>query len=557
MSRTVTSLGGPPPTLNRTKTFASQFENGLDDAVWRDRGFPWHYVNGQADGSYDEQASGQQTLINGENQYYLKPSEITGTVPEWPDNKPWFVRNGNMVLSAIPVPPQYDNIAWAVVEGYDVVSSTSNTVRVRGRSYYDRRVQASRFGLNRYLIDGYATRIVSGGQTYDVTNIQHHNGDPDPASGPTEHTLTISGAFSSSPSGGVNLLRKQRYVSGMMTTRGTFSQKYGSWQMRVKLPKGDGTFAAIWSWSNYLEFPGTNFSNADKSPEVDFVEALGHATDIAYHNLHQPDENMTGFANSLPPLDHSNASPQTPGWTGQHIQQHQVLMDPSNPDYYDVGAEFVTFRWDWYPDGLAGVQGKTCAMYVKRDSWPDFRKLYESYMSNNADDGVIDERQVQINMAMEGDFNFDQEINDASYPRLDGPTSPPWEIEVDYIDVYQWDGFEQGGSGLPDVNGTYPGGLGGITPPGTGTGGGGTTGTTSTGYRPTLGQGIRFSQGTRSGIHVYSLEDRSLADTGRFIWDDYGTDATLIRGERGPDLYLDVSSVTSAVSRMVRWEPDT
>lgn len=117
--------------------------------------------------------------------------------------------------------------------------------------------------------------------------------------------------------------------------------------------------------------------------------------------------------------------------------------------------------------------------------------------------------------------------------------------QLDYFRVWSVDGDNgQSQNLLPGEFGT-----------GTSTGPG-TTGTTSTGFRPTLGQGIRFSQGTRSGIHVYSLEDRSLADTGRFIWDDYGTDATLIRGERGPDLHLDVSPVASSVSRMVRWEPD-
>lgn len=475
MSREINSLQNvSPPDHPRIATLRQVFADGLNRDIWVDDGFFWHYQNHTAAGAYIPQPSGQQTIINGEEQYYLKRHEITGSVSHWPNNEPWFIRGNSLVLSAVPLSdaPQYNDIAWGVVQGYVVIRSTSNTVTVAGRSYYDRRVPGSRWGVDRYLTDNHSLRIVSNNDVYDVTSISNDTVDPDGTSGPTEHTITISGTFSTQPnqSQSVNVLRQQKYVSGCITPRGMFQQKYGTFKIRCKLPKGQGTFAAPWLYVPFFGFAGTeNIDEDDKRLEVDFIEALGHATDIAYHNLHSPGLNLDGFFSSNTALDHSNATPSTAGWTGQEIQQHQVLIDPAHADYYDAGAEFIDYQFEWYPpadknnpygpSSVPGKIGNTCELYVKRDAWSTPRRVYQSYMSPVSFNDVLDHLMPQFNMAMESNFNYDQEINDASYPRLTGTTAAPWEFEIETFEVFQWPGEVAGGAGIHDAQGKYPQGF--------------------------------------------------------------------------------------------------
>jgi len=582
MSRTIQSLGPSPPNANRTLTFGSDWSKF--DQAFPDRGFPWQY-RGTGATSYTPQESGQQTTQNEEGQYYIKQHELLGqsAAPNWINGKPWSVNDdGNLLLRAIPTPAAYENIAYVVLNGFEVVSSTSNEIRVKGQNYYDRAAQASRVGINKHergLYTGQPLRVKAGNSVYDITNIIDEAGATDPSSGTTFHRIQISGSLSSQPVAGnyVNVLRPTEYVSGMFTSRGTFAQQKGSWEARVKFQSGKGAFAAVWNWPNYHEWfsgdPATErkFLTGDKSVEIDMGECLGHAPDIWYHNAHQP----SPYDPTLPDLNggktlrdfvtHKGLTPlNTPaGWTGDFIQQHQVLIDPSSADYIDGGSDWITIRWDHYTDN-------TSAWFVKRDDWTDFRRIADMHMSPHAYNGVIDERCWFLNNACKSAFNYEQERNDANYPRFTSTVPSSYDFEIDYLRVYQWDGETNGGSGLPDQSGIYPTGLGATPGNGSGATSGNGTGTTfgsgttpivgaavsARGYNPLLGQGIRFSPGLIAGQHKYELQDPDLADKGTFIWDDYGTDATLVSGDRGPTLVLDVAAVTSVTPRLVRFVLD-
>lgn len=481
MSREINSLGGPPTSADKIKTHLSDFSQGLNRAVWKDDGYFWHFHSHTAAGTYLPQTPGQQTIINGEEQYHLKDDEITGAVSHWPNNRPDFIRNNALVLSAIPLSDatQYNDIAYGVVENYSVVRSTSNTVTVFGRNYYDRRITANRWGINRYLTDGRVLRIVSNGEVYDVTGvITNDTVDPDGTSGPTEHTITISGTFATQPTpaqtNGINLLRQQKYLSRCFTTRNTFAQQYGAFLIRCKVPKGEGCFPAAWLYSPFNGFPGTeDIDEDDKKVEHDLLEALGHATDISYKNLHSPGQSLQGFFSSNTPLDHSNATPTTAGWTSNEIQQHQVIIDSAHPDFHDPGAEMMEHLFLWFPpadknnpygpSSVAGEIGNTGAYYVKRDSWgsewSDFREVQKSYMTPRSFSGSMDALMLQMNMSMESDFNYDQEINDAGYVNTIGATAAPWEFEIEKFEVWQWLGEIAGGAGIHDVNGQRPNGF--------------------------------------------------------------------------------------------------
>jgi beta-glucanase (GH16 family) len=68
----------------------------------------------------------------------------------------------------------------------------------------------------------------------------------------------------------------RQYTSGMMTTYGKFAQKYGWFEIRCRVPKGNGLWPAFWMLPEPLGWP----------PEIDVVENLGQDTGVAYFTNH-------------------------------------------------------------------------------------------------------------------------------------------------------------------------------------------------------------------------------------------------------------------------------
>ena len=77
---------------------------------------------------------------------------------------------------------------------------------------------------------------------------------------------------------------KRDYRSGMMTTLGKFSQQFGRFEVRCKVPKGKGLWPAFWLLPDPLAWP----------PEIDVLEVLGHEPDKVYMSNHWPDLSNPG-----------------------------------------------------------------------------------------------------------------------------------------------------------------------------------------------------------------------------------------------------------------------
>ena len=104
----------------------------------------------------------------------------------------------------------------------------------------------------------------------------------------------------------------QQYTSGAMTTVGKFSQMYGYFEVRCKLPKGRGFWPAFWLLSDSKQWP----------PEIDIFENLGHEN----HKLH--------FTNH---------------WKGPDGKNQGKGQETDGPDYT---AGFHTIAVDWEPDAI-------------------------------------------------------------------------------------------------------------------------------------------------------------------------------------------------------------
>jgi serralysin len=76
---------------------------------------------------------------------------------------------------------------------------------------------------------------------------------------------------------------KYPYVSGKLTTKASFSQKYGYFEARAKVPKGVGLWPAFWMLPEAGGWP----------PEIDIFEVLGRTPNALYTSVHARGRNET------------------------------------------------------------------------------------------------------------------------------------------------------------------------------------------------------------------------------------------------------------------------
>jgi beta-glucanase (GH16 family) len=105
----------------------------------------------------------------------------------------------------------------------------------------------------------------------------------------------------------------RQYTSGMMTTHGKFAQKYGWFEIRCRVPKGNGLWPAFWILPETLAWP----------PEIDVMENLGQETAVAYFTNH--------FR----------------GPDGRHASKGSGKV--ATPD---LSADFHTFAVEWSPEAI-------------------------------------------------------------------------------------------------------------------------------------------------------------------------------------------------------------
>ena len=79
------------------------------------------------------------------------------------------------------------------------------------------------------------------------------------------HNGVLSIVASRTPPGLKPALFDNEYISGILTTQGKFSQKYGYFEIRAKIPTGRGVWPAFWMLADDGGWP----------PEIDVVEGRG------------------------------------------------------------------------------------------------------------------------------------------------------------------------------------------------------------------------------------------------------------------------------------------
>jgi beta-glucanase (GH16 family) len=108
------------------------------------------------------------------------------------------------------------------------------------------------------------------------------------------------------------------FSAGCLHTKGTFSQRYGYWEARIRVASGPGLHSAFWAKPASEQWP----------PELDVEEIGGHRPDTVIMTAHWRDG-------------------------GEHRQKAQRYRGPDfSGGYHVFGVEWSPEGTTWYVDGV-------------------------------------------------------------------------------------------------------------------------------------------------------------------------------------------------------------
>lgn len=180
-----------------------------------------------------------------------------------------------------------------------------------------------------------------------------------------------------------NVLGRQ-YSSARMITRGRGDWKFGRYEIRAKLPKGRGTWPAIWM------LPSDNIYGVwPSSGEIDIMEHVGFEPNKVHASIH------------------------CSSYNGQRGNQKTASKLVNNPAAI---ADYHIYRIDWTPYAIKGfIDGEQYFEYINDNTsfttWPFDQKFY-----------------LLLNIAVGGNWGGAQGVDDNAFPAT---------MEVDYVKVYK------------------------------------------------------------------------------------------------------------------------
>ncbi|MFE9722418.1 family 16 glycosylhydrolase [Streptomyces sp. NPDC005794] len=182
-----------------------------------------------------------------------------------------------------------------------------------------------------------------------------------------------------------------QYTSARLNTAKTFTQAYGRYEARIKIPRGQGIWPAFWMLGDDLGSVGW-----PNSGEIDIMENVGKEPSTVHGTIHGP-----GYS----------------GGAG-------IGASYSLPDGKAFADEFHTFAVDWSPEALVwSVDGQTYQTRTPADV--------------NGNKWVFDHPFfIILNLAVGGNWPGSP----------DGSTAFPQTMTVDYVRVSASDG-SGGGTG--------------------------------------------------------------------------------------------------------------
>ena len=189
--------------------------------------------------------------------------------------------------------------------------------------------------------------------------------------------------------------KTQQYSSARIRTQKRGDWKYGRFEVRAKMPNGQGIWPAVWMLPTEAKY-GTWAAGG----EIDILESRGSAVDETTGALH--------FGGS---------------WPRNTFLSHSYRF----PDH-DAAARFHTYLLEWSADEIKWfVDGKLCKTRSK-DEW------FTEAARDNPHAPFDQPFHMIVNVAVDGRF-FEKTNQSAD---LLPPDAFPQILQIDYIRVYQW-----------------------------------------------------------------------------------------------------------------------
>ena len=173
---------------------------------------------------------------------------------------------------------------------------------------------------------------------------------------------------------------KNKYTSARLLTRGKFSFQYGTVEVRAKLPKGRGTWPAIWMMSG-------NMKKWPDDGELDIMEHVGFNQGYIHASVHTKKYN--------------------------HIigtQKTDTLI------VKDASEKFHIYKADWTPEKID--------VYIDDQKFFTYENKEKTYEAWPFDQPYF----IILNLAVGGFWGGKEGIDDTIFPQ---------KYEIDYVRVYQ------------------------------------------------------------------------------------------------------------------------
>lgn len=177
-------------------------------------------------------------------------------------------------------------------------------------------------------------------------------------------------------------LSGREYTSSRMTTKGKADWLYGRIEVKAKLPKGRGTWPAIWMFPTDL-----SYGNWPASGEIDIMEHVGYDPNKVHFTIHNATYNFM-----------------------RGNQKTAIKTIPSAIDSFHV------YRVDWTPFSIRGfIDGERYFEYTNSNTgfstWPYDKRFF-----------------LILNIAVGGDWGGVQGVDNTIFPA---------SMEIDYVKYFK------------------------------------------------------------------------------------------------------------------------
>lgn len=154
------------------------------------------------------------------------------------------------------------------------------------------------------------------------------------------------------------------YTSGLISNYGNFSQQYGYFEMKARLPKGQGYWPAFWLMPTNPGWP----------PEIDIMENLGQVTTVVRFTNHYDKDNkqVSGTYGSVLP-DFSDDfhifgllwEKDKLVWYIDNVERFRTDKGIPQEPMYIIANLAVGGSWGGYPDKTTSFPGYMDIDYIR------------------------------------------------------------------------------------------------------------------------------------------------------------------------------------------------